>query len=245
MKKLWNKIHINYLTYVVLLLSLIGGYVKYVVIILAILFVHEAGHIIAIKFLNKKIQSITILPFGGIIKLNGHVSDSIIEELLISIAGIASQTIFGLILNFFKDFHCYSIVTYYNKLLITFNLLPICPLDGYNIIKCLLELFVPYEKSLHISILFSLIILSGIVLIKSNLIRDNLLLISFILYRILLDYKNIKYQVNKFYLERILYTFNYKLKKIKTIKNMFRNKVHTIDGIKEREYLLKYKYSRK
>lgn len=245
MKKLWNKININPFTYLVILLSLLGGYVKYLIIIIGVLIVHELGHIVLCKLLKKRIVSITVLPFGSIIKMDSLLSDQISEELLISIGGLAFQTILGFLLLIFKSWVYYDTLSYYNKMIIIFNLLPICPLDGYNILKCLIELFVSYKKSLYISIYISIVIIIAIAIADFNIIKDNSLIVIFIIYKIVTNYKEIRYLLNKFYLERIMYTFKYKIKNIDKLDQMYRNKIHYINGSFEREYLIKYKYSRK
>ena len=241
MKKLWDKVYISPLTYIVILLSLLAGYIKYIGIITGILFIHELGHIFMCFLLKKRIESITILPFGSIIKLDDMVSSSIYKELFISIGGITMQLLLGYILLLFNN----DTVTFYNKLILTFNLIPICPLDGYNILKCLMSLIIPLKKTLYISIITSIIALSFIFIIKSGIIKSNILIIIFIIYKIVEEYKNIKHLLNRFYLERVLYSFNYKTKRIISINNMYRNKTHIINGECEHDYLIKYKYSRK
>ena len=245
MKKLWNKIHINPLTYIVLCLSLIAGYVKFSVVIFFILLIHEFGHLFACKLFRKKVESITILPFGGIIKIHGLVSDSIVEELILSSAGIAFQAILGFFLLFFNDNKLCEAIEYYNKLIIIFNLLPICPLDGYNIFKCLIELFIPIKYSLNLSNLVSLSILILLCLMKIDIVQDNALILTYILFKTIEEYKTNKYLMNKYYLERVLYDFNYNIINITSKDKMFRNKKHIINGIDEKKYLLKVRYSRK
>ena len=56
MKKLWDKVYISPLTYIVILLSLLAGYIKYIGIIASILFIHELGHIFMCFLLKKRIR---------------------------------------------------------------------------------------------------------------------------------------------------------------------------------------------
>lgn len=237
MKKLWSKIHVSPLTYIVIFLSLLAGYIKYISIIVGILFIHELGHIFMCLIFKKRIESISIYPFGSIIKLDDYISSSIYRELLISIGGITMQLLLGI---FIKD----ETIIFYNKIIMLFNLMPICPLDGYNILKCLLSLVVPLKKVLYILVIASIITLVSII-VRYELIKENTLIIIFLIYKIIEEYKNIKYLLNKFYLERILYAFKYKVKYISSINGMFRNNKHIINGINEHDYLIKYKYSRK
>ena len=63
MKKLLNKITIHPITYLILLLALNEGLIKYVLIISIIIFVHEVGHIISMYIFKRKISKITISLF--------------------------------------------------------------------------------------------------------------------------------------------------------------------------------------
>lgn len=57
----------------------------------------------------------------------------------------------------------------------------------------------------------------------------------------ILEFKNRKHILNRFYLERITYDFNFKIKHIKKINDMYKNKINIIKGIHEKEVLI-YKY---
>ena len=78
--------------------------------ILLIIVVHEMGHLFFMRLFKRKVKSISVLPFGGVIKIDSFLSTNIYEDLLISIGGILFQLILFLITN-------NEIIIYYNKLI--------------------------------------------------------------------------------------------------------------------------------
>lgn len=211
MKNILIKWQINYFTYLYFLLAFLCGYFKNTCIIFFIIFMHELGHIIMIKFFKYEIISVTFYPFGGLTKINKPINSSINKELLISVSGIIMQIILCL---FIKN----SLFTYYNLIIILFNLLPIIPLDGYKIINLILDKFLPFEKSLKYSNYLSLISLFIFIIYNLLSSNKNYLICSFLIITIIINLKNQKYLIHKFYLERYLYSFPYhKIESNKTI----------------------------
>lgn len=196
------------------------------------------------KLFKINIQSITILPFGSLIntEINYNINSNFL--LLVSIAGIIMQLflfiIFYYLFNFnFINYLSYRIFKTYNQLIILFNILPIIPLDGSKILLSTLERFIPYKKTLIITNIISIIaILLFIIFNKINL---NLILISGFLF--LKTYQEIlehNYIFNKFLLERHLHKPSYsKIKNIKSIKDIFKNKYNFINYEAEDKILSK------
>lgn len=174
-----------------------------------IILMHEAGHIMTSCFFKWKIKKIMILPFGGLTIFNEKINKPLYQEFIISIMGIIFQIIFLFPFN-----------KYYNYLIIIFNLLPIYPLDGSKILNILLNKITNFKNSylytLYISYITLLIIVFMIIIHK-----DLILFIIFLplLFNLNKTYKKRKAYINKFYLERYLYDFNFKKKKI--INNVF------------------------
>ena len=102
-----------------------------------------------------------------------------------------------------------KLFNYYNLMIMIFNLLPIIPLDGYKIINLILDKFLPFEKALKYSNYLSMICL--VIFIIYNIISSNknYLICSFLIVEIIINIKNQKYLIYKFYLERYLYSFPY------------------------------------
>ena len=245
MTKLWRKIHIHPFTYFLILVSLLSGLFTYVLMIFGIVLIHELGHVLASIYFKRKITKVEILPFGGLLKIEAPISSDIFEDMIISASGIGMQIILGFmlyVLSYFNilDSSLYHNLREYNVVIISFNLLPLCPLDGYKMVKLLEELLIPYKKTFILSFIISLIIFSCTILIRFDLIRDNLLVFVFILASTIQELKNRKYYMMRFYLERLNYDFHFKkISHIKKLSNMYKNRLHVIRGVGEKAYLTK------
>ncbi len=181
-----------------------------------------------------QIEEILILPFGGITKIKKDLNSDIKKDLLLASGGIIFQIIFLtiLIIIYLLGFLAYKpfyLLIYYNLIIIIFNLIPIIPLDGHYILRYLIELFLPYYKAFYITLTISIILLTSFVILNIITGLNNYLIIGFLVYKLIIEFKNFKYQFNRFLLERIIKEFNFK--KIKIInginlKKMYRNKYH-------------------
>lgn len=217
--KILSKIYIHPLSYLIALLFFIMGYFRKYLIIMLIILVHELGHIITGLLFKWKIDKIIILPFGCLTKFNEFINRPIIEEFMISIMGIIFQLIF-----------IYQINSFYNNIIILFNLLPIYPLDGYKIFNLILNKICSFKRSYLISLYVSYIVISLIILFFI-IERDIISLIIFIplFFQLNKEYQNKNNVINKFYLERYLYKFSFRKRKIiKNISKMKRDYQHLI-----------------
>ena len=192
-----------------------------------IIFIHELGHIISGIIFKWKIEKIVILPFGCLTIFNEKINRPLIEEFIITISGPILQIIHM----FFLD------DTYYSKLLLIFNLLPIYPLDGYKLLNIFLNKIFSFKLSHLISIYISFIV---IFLFKNNLVV--IFVIFLLLLNIIKELLNHKYIFNKFILERKLYNFDFKkIKLVSNIKEFKKDYKHVIKEngiyIKEKDYL--------
>ena len=240
MKKLLNKITVHPITYVLLLLALNEGLIKYVLIISIIIMIHETGHITFMLIYNRKINKISILPFGGIIRLDSYISTNIYEDLIISIGGILFQIIFGfIVLNL--DLSYKEQILYYNNLIIIFNMIPVIPLDGEKILKNILELFLPLKKSLICMFYISLITLVLIFALNISIIYKNIIVIIFLIISIFRNYNNTPYYMNSFYLERMNHSFLFnKNININKIEQMYKNKNNYMSNECEHTFIKKH-----
>ncbi len=231
MMNILKKIKINNYTYFFIIICALCGYIKNISIILFICLIHELGHIFFIKLFKYEIISIEILPFGGFTEINKKINSSINKDLMIAFGGIISEALFLLILYLFKDH--FNIITYelfknYNYILIIFNLIPIIPLDGNKIMHLMLEKFFSYHLSYQLNIFLSLLFLIIFLIINYLYKIDNYFIITFLLYKIIMAYKNFKYFENRFLLERYLYDFSYEKidNHTKNIKDLKKNTLH-------------------
>lgn len=236
MKNILAKIYIHPFTYLVILISLLTGLFKELVTFLYIIIIHELGHIIAASLFKWNIKKVKIMPFGGLTIFEDLINKSTFEEIIVLLSGPGLQFINYLI---FKDITPYF--NYYNYGLFIFNMLPIYPMDGYRLLFIILTRFIPYKKVISISLIISLLVL--LIFIRFDLIY--IIILFLLLVGIINEFKNIKYIYNKFLFERFIYNIHFKkYKKIKSINNMYKDKMHLIYDnnryITEKEALEKY-----
>ena len=128
----------------------------FILSIFVTVFLHELGHALAAKKYKIKTKDITILPIGGLARLE-KIPEKPIEELIVAIAGpavnIALALIAGLFIsipplkelslqlagevnqsNFFLNFFIVNIW------LAVFNLIPAFPMDGGRVLRALLAM---------------------------------------------------------------------------------------------------------
>lgn len=214
---------INILTYLYLLLALLSGLFKQTVIILSIMFIHELGHIILIYYFKYKIERIEIYPYGFIMKIKKPINIPIYQDMLISINGIVFQIILSIIINLtYKNSTYLAIFNMYNSFIMLLNILPIYPLDGYQIINHLLNYIFSYYHSQKISNIISFII-SLILIIYMALSKNiNILIGFFIISNSILVYKENYLNLIKFYYEQLNTSYYYR--KIKFFKHNYLRK---------------------
>ncbi len=222
---------------------------KEFIIIFSIIIIHELGHLLISKIYNWNLDKIEIYPFGGCIKFNEKINRPLIEEIFILIGGPLTQIILFLIITFiykngFISYRNYLLFKSYHKTLLIFNLLPIYPLDGGKILNCILNYFIPFKKSNKLEIIISFIIIVFIIMIYKDINYITmmiLLIIELIIYR-----KQQDFLLNRLLLERYLFNYNFKNKKIiKNPNDFYKEKTHLIrinkKYIEEKDYL-KIKY---
>ena len=248
MMNILSKIKINNYTYLFLLICCLCGFIKNITIIFSICIFHELGHIFFIKLFKYKVVSIELLPFGGFTTIDKHINSSINKDIIISIGGILFQLLIFLIVFIFKN--NFNIITYnliikYNYILMIFNLIPIIPLDGNNILHLLLEKVFSYELSYKINTYISIIILIIFCIINYVYKLDNYFIISFLIFKLLIYIKNYKYLKNRFLLERIMFDIDYNKidNNTKNINSLRKEVLHYFKKnnkyINERKYIIK------
>lgn len=113
---------------------------KYVLILTAVIFIHEFGHFIAMKTFKYKDLSIFFMPLIGALTSGQKDEISQKQKVIIALSGPLPGVMIGTIMWTLSLIHhndflsrCGDIFIYLNL----FNLLPIMPLDGGRIIKAL------------------------------------------------------------------------------------------------------------
>lgn len=237
------RVKIHDATYIFLLLSFLSGYFEYLFLLLITITIHEIGHLFFALIINFKCDKITIYPFGGITTYNEDLNVNSNKELFVLLGGITFQLIFYFIIRIFYfnniiTTHVYTLLLYINYLLISFNFMPILPLDGGKLLNLLLNKIMPYKKSNTISLIISIIFTIIFMIIKKTLFA--FILTIFLIKSIIIEIKSLKYKQNKFILERYLnnYTFSH-IKRVKNINNFKRDNYHIINDCLEKNYLSK------
>lgn len=240
-----NIFKINIFTYILLILSLLSGYGREMLIIYFILIIHEIGHYIFFRYYNIEVNKIVMYPYGGMIDNNMLVNTNSKKVLIISLGGIFIQIILYFIIFLlykigFVESSFYNMFFKYNLYIILFNLIPIYPLDGFKILNSLLELVLSFKLSLKCSIIFNFIFIMLFFWYLYVFKINNYIIIIFLLCSLVNYIKSIKYIVNKFYLERVIYDIKYDgIVSVKCVNGMYKNKYNYINGVGE-EFVINY-----
>ena len=200
---------INYSFYLLFLFIMFSPKQYIVFKLLFCVMIHELGHIIPILLFKYKMKKLEVSIFGFFMELD-KCKKMFYKDIIIYFGGIIFNVLCFLI---FKDIDIKNI----SLLLTIVNIIPIYPLDGYNIFNTILCRFIPYYISLIISKILSVIVL---VLISIFMIIEKIDLFIYInlVYLICLNIYvifNIKNIYHTFLLDRYLYNYTYKKKNIK------------------------------
>ncbi|MEO1433063.1 MAG: site-2 protease family protein [Cyanobacteria bacterium J06633_8] len=119
------------------------------IIFIAALILHEGGHLLAMKLCGYRDGSLLFLPFLGAVATARKDDATITQRFCVSLAGPLPGLILGILLAiFFKDASYSTWIKQASWILIClnlFNLLPIYPLDGGQIVDILLFSRFPYS----------------------------------------------------------------------------------------------------
>lgn len=237
------KININNSTYICLLLSFLAGYFEYVYLFLITILIHECGHMIFAKIIGFKFDKIILYPFGGITIYNEDLNVNSNKELFVLLGGIIFQLLFFILLiilynNLYITEHTFKIIKKINIILISFNFMPVIPLDGGKLTNIILDKLFSYRLSNIISIIISIVFICLFILKNKTIF--GIILTLFLIKSIIIEITNLKYKYNKFLLER--YINKYKFKKTIIVSNIYkmkRDRKHIINNTFEHDFLCK------
>ena len=231
-------IKINIVTIYFLLILFLCGYLKIGLIIFLIVIIHELGHVFFALLFHYKILNITIYPFGGITKINKDLNTPIYKELLIASGGVIFQLILFLIINYFPlSVYVKSNFIKYNFSILFFNLLPIIPLDGSIILNALLNKIFSYKKSYYLYFIISIIGIFIYLITNIWFSLNNYLIISLFVIKTIYAWKNYKFLLNRFLLERYINKYEYKYINTKE-GNLDILKINTYQYFKENDKIV-------
>ena len=154
---------IHPLFYLIAFVSVLTASFFSFVVITFLIVVHEIGHVFLVFLFGGTVFKILIYPLGGISKFSTGFNLSIGKEFLILIFGPLFQMLAWIILCFIFPSKT-EIITAYNFGILTFNLLPIYPLDGGLLFVLFFHYFFPYRKSFYMCFYFGYCLLFIILL---------------------------------------------------------------------------------
>lgn len=178
--------------------------------LLFIIFIHEMGHAVTATFFSWRIKRISLLPFGGVVEMDEHGNRPLKEEALVVLAGPLQHLwmMGGAILLYelsWLSFASFILFIKYNLMILTFNLLPIWPLDGGKLLFLLLSLYKSFPKAHQTTLILSgffIFIFILFVLIISPTHLNIWIVLSFLLFSLTKEWKHRRYVFMRFLIER-------------------------------------------
>ncbi|MXQ55327.1 M50 family metallopeptidase [Shimazuella alba] len=160
-----QKIRLHPTFWLLVVISVWTGHFLEIITLCILVLIHELGHIVAAWSYGWRIQSIELLPIGGVAKTDEWGTVPAKEEIVVALAGPFHHVwmvLFSL-LAFRLGWWSEEWTTYFiqgNLFLALFNLVPIYPLDGGRVLQAALSYVVPYHLCIRLtywtSILFSI-----------------------------------------------------------------------------------------
>lgn len=121
---------------------------------------HELTHLVVAKFMNLEIRQVKLHCLGATLEIKDYGNLTLKEQIVVCIAGPLFNVTIGLI--FFviwkflnKDF--FMTIVEINLSLAFFNVMPICPLDGFKLILSIFSLKFSYINANKIATFISYI----------------------------------------------------------------------------------------
>lgn len=152
--------------------------------------IHEISHIIIGKIYKINLKNLRVSIFGFSAQMENTNKNNTKQKILIYLAGPLANLVLVIILNFIKISQEEKVKLIYTNLSIAvFNLLPINPLDGGNILKEILKTKYKNLKANKLSLLISKVSLATIVFAYSIIIIKvkNISILALIIYLIYLN----------------------------------------------------------
>ena len=201
-------------------------------LLVGLILIHEVGHFFTAFLLGIEVDKIYLYPFGGISKFNISFNELLWKEFLILVMGPVMQVVGYISITHISYFSSYfDLIRIYHYSILFFNLLPIYPLDGGKLLNLLLSYRFSFKKSFLISIFFSYftVFLFSVYFLYKDFSLNIIIVISFLIYKVRVEFKQKDYMMDRFLLERYLYNFHFKRRKnISNVDDFMRNCNHLV-----------------
>ncbi len=158
---------------------------------------HEFGHVMAARGYGIRTPDITLLPIGGVARLE-RMPRKPSQELVVAISGplvnviIAAAIWLGLGINtafhpgydFLQSGHFFQKLMMWNILMVVFNLIPAFPMDGGRVLRALFAMFMEYGVATRraASIGQGIAMMVAIYMLLNHKIDPMILLICFFIF---------------------------------------------------------------
>jgi len=125
---------------------------------------HEFGHVLTARYFGIRTPDITLLPIGGVARLE-RMPRNPLHELLVALAGPAVNVVIAATLFLFVqvspvqwlELEPQSVTGFFvnimvlNAILAVFNMIPAFPMDGGRVLRALLALVLPYAQATSVA----------------------------------------------------------------------------------------------
>ncbi|MGC1481884.1 MAG: site-2 protease family protein [Chthoniobacterales bacterium] len=162
--------------------------VAFILLLFLCVLLHEFGHAFAARYFGIRTPDITLLPIGGVARLE-RMPENPMQELIVAVAGPAVNVVIAMVLWFVlgmpmgqRDLLDFEIqggglaqrILQVNVMLVVFNLIPAFPMDGGRILRALLGMKFDHQRATMVAARVGQVIAVGFVIVG---FFDNLFLI--------------------------------------------------------------------